>query len=69
MGTDTEEVEANRFAAELLMPRLLVDESVKSKMQQKPHTRDDLVTILAHEFDVSTDAMGYRLINLGIITG
>jgi Zn-dependent peptidase ImmA (M78 family) len=30
-------------------------------------SRDDLVSELAAEFDVSAEAMGYRLINLGIL--
>jgi hypothetical protein len=31
-------------------------------------TREDLITELARIFDVSAKAMGYRLINLGILT-
>jgi Zn-dependent peptidase ImmA (M78 family) len=68
MGTDAEEIDANRFAAELLMPRDLVMKSVSAIIKEKQPTRDELVRRLAREFDVSTDAMGYRLINLGILT-
>lgn len=53
-GTDTEEIFANRFAAALLMPRDLV--------RERP---DRPVSVLAAEFGVSIDAMGYRLANLG----
>lgn len=53
------EVEANQFAAELLMPedkvRQLVDSGTRS------------VEELAGKFDVSADAMRYRLINLGYL--
>ena len=31
-------------------------------------TRDDLIAKLARTFDVSVEAMSYRLINLGILT-
>ncbi|MEV6831873.1 ImmA/IrrE family metallo-endopeptidase [Amycolatopsis sp. NPDC051102] len=68
MGTNTEEIEANRFAAELLMPRALVIHAFEVKLRKSVSSRDELVSELAHEFDVSTDAMGYRLINLGILT-
>jgi Zn-dependent peptidase ImmA (M78 family) len=67
LGTDAQEIEANQFAAELLMPRKFVLDSVATQMSQKPLTRDELVHTLAREFDVSTDAMGYRLVNLGVL--
>jgi Zn-dependent peptidase ImmA (M78 family) len=69
MGTDAEEIEANRFAAELLMPRAMVMKSVSAIVKQTAPSRDELISKLAREFDVSTDAMGYRLINLGVLTG
>jgi len=53
------EVEANAFAAELLMPEILVDACIESGVS----SIDDL----ADEFDVSPDAMRYRLINLDYI--
>ena len=48
---------ANDFAAELLMPAVLVHEAF---------TRTTSVAELAREFDVSQLAMGYRLANLGL---
>lgn len=59
MGSnDPEEVEANRFAAELLMPAKFVKALVE--VQKVRSLRQ-----LARLFDVSTAAMGYRLRNLG----
>ena len=72
MATDTEEIQANTFAAELLMPRELVINSLEEYIDEISKTNramshEDLITSLAREFDVSAEAMGYRLINLGIL--
>jgi len=72
MATGTEEIQANTFAAELLMPRDLIIYSLEKYMDQvsrtnKAMSHEDLITSLAREFDVSAEAMGYRLINLGIL--
>lgn len=57
------EREANQFAAALLMPEKLVRASVENKTKQ-----DQAVIIgqLATEFQVSIQAMSYRLLNLGL---
>ncbi len=52
-----DEVEANHFAAELLMPASLVDKCIESGVR--------VISDLADRFGVSEDAMRYRLINLG----
>ncbi|QYN02762.1 ImmA/IrrE family metallo-endopeptidase [Pseudomonas protegens] len=52
------ERQANEFAAQLLMPESVVRMAAKSN----PNTQD-----LARNFNVSADAMGYRIRNLGII--
>lgn len=67
-ATDTEEIEANSFAAALLMPRTWVQQAVDRELQFGVNDRDDLTQSLAKEFDVSTEAMRFRLINLGIFT-
>ncbi|MGH7510941.1 MAG: ImmA/IrrE family metallo-endopeptidase [Gemmatimonadales bacterium] len=67
LATDREEIQANAFAAALLMPTAMVFESVKREIAQGDIGRDSLIAKLAREFDVSTEAMGYRLINLGIL--
>lgn len=67
-ATDREEIEANAFAAELLMPVRMVLLAVRSIVGDAPHlTADDLVRNLAPRFIVSQQAMRFRLINLGIV--
>jgi Zn-dependent peptidase ImmA (M78 family) len=69
MGTDIEEIEANTFAAALLMPERIVVPYVTDLIQGNGDiTREDLIAELARSFDVSAEAMGYRLINIGILT-
>lgn len=69
MGTDIEEIEANTFAAALLMPERIVLDYVTNLIRANGDiTRDILISELARIFDVSSEAMGYRLINLGILT-
>jgi len=67
LGTDFEEVQANAFAAELLIPRSLVLDSVASSMSTSV-SHDEALARLASEFDVSKEAMSYRLINLGVLS-
>lgn len=57
---DPRERLANRFAAELLMPAALL-------AQQLQHGTAANVQTLAQRFGVSQDAMGYRLLNLGLL--
>ena len=67
-GTDIDEVEANRFAAELLMPRDFVEEEVRKRLERKPTpSRKALVGELAKFFEASPQAMEYRLVNLGFL--
>jgi Zn-dependent peptidase ImmA (M78 family) len=68
LGTDKQEIEANRFAAELLMPqKLLVAELQKELRVGAADSRDALIAKLAKSFSVSVEAMSYRLVNLNII--
>lgn len=53
------EVEANAFAAELLMPDSIIDKCVQLEILS--------IDKLAEIFQVSTEAMRYRLTNLGYI--
>lgn len=69
MATDLQEIEANTFAATLLMPEEVVLDYTTVLMRSNTEiSRDDLITKLARTFDVSVEAMGYRLISLGILT-
>ncbi len=64
-ATDAREIEANAFAAELLMPKTIVRRAFYVAVQSD---RDDaLVGKLATEFEVSRTAMAYRLVNLGLM--
>lgn len=54
-----DEVEANSFAAELLMPEELVDKLIAMRIKS--------IDELANRFNVSEDAMRYRLTNLGYL--
>lgn len=67
-GTDRVEIDANTFAAEVLMPEaavrmhagdLSVDLATDHGLEQ--------IAKLARRFDVSTQAMSFRLQNLGIL--
>ena len=67
-GDDDHEIEANQFAAALLMPRDFVF-SVGRKIVEKDESIgvDDLVEAMAKKFDVSEQAIRLRLVNLGIV--
>lgn len=69
LGEDVEEIEANAFAAELLMPGFMIEESLKKIDFSKIFDYEDLIAKLAEEYGVSTQAMAFRLINLGVIEG
>jgi Zn-dependent peptidase ImmA (M78 family) len=63
-ATDSEEIEANAFAAELLMPESLMRQAV-AKLPKAD--RKALVKRLAEDFHVSRQAMEIRLVNLGVL--
>ena len=65
-GDIRREREANAFAAAILMPKYLVEKEVE-KLDFDLGSDDALAT-LADRFDVSTQAMAYRLANLGIFS-
>ena len=60
-GTKSEEIEANRFAAALLMPEPMVKRAFDDFAFDLADTRDDDLRALAKLFGVSTQAMAYRL--------
>ena len=69
LAIHTEEIEANAFAAELLMPRHHVVKQVTRAMKSNKNvTEPGLIRDLAGRFDVSEQAMGFRLVNLGFIS-
>lgn len=64
-GVDAKEIEANQFAASLLMPAKLVRAQV-ARFGKGPLLEDE-VRELAREFQVSEQAMTIRLSALGLI--
>lgn len=67
-ATNAEEIEANRFAAELLMPSSLVTREASRRLEKNASTsRDLLISEMADAFRVSRQAMEIRLTNLGIL--
>jgi Zn-dependent peptidase ImmA (M78 family) len=70
MGTKHEEIEANAFAAELLMPEEMLRRHAEALVRDDPALpADRLVNRLAREFGVSNQAMEIRLGALGYLSG
>lgn len=68
-GTDMQEIEANAFAAELLMPQQMVLDVVAKAVAKSPRiSADDFIREAASRFEVSVQAMEYRLASLGVIS-
>jgi Zn-dependent peptidase ImmA (M78 family) len=63
-GLDEIEIEANNFAAELLMPTDLLTAEL-DQYGDLIDSDEDVVYELAKKFEVSSTAMGFRLQNLG----
>ena len=68
LAIDFKEIEANKFAANLLMPRRMILQAI-NELVECPYcdSTDTLIQKLAEIFAVSKEAMNFRLINLGII--
>jgi Zn-dependent peptidase ImmA (M78 family) len=68
LGQDSNEIEANQFAAALLMPAAFVSqEGAEFLSKSSTSTVDALVESLARRFEVSAQAIKFRLVNLGVI--
>jgi Zn-dependent peptidase ImmA (M78 family) len=69
LALDPQEIEANAFAAELLMPRRLLLREIAEKVPQGSTAEPrKLIRHLARIFEVSEQAMEFRLVNLGVAT-
>lgn len=67
MATDQEEIDANAFAAALLMPDAWTRSAFEAAVRDsKIDSEDELAEILAARFNVSAKAMHFRLIDLGL---
>jgi Zn-dependent peptidase ImmA (M78 family) len=69
-ATDVQEIEANTFAATLLMPRefLIKDLKLQAGSNGEVELSNDQLSALARKYQVSETAMNFRLINLGLIS-
>lgn len=65
-GDDFKEIQANQFAASLLMPKVELDEAFDALLE-KSQDRKQLIEMLARQFAVSQRAMELRLVNLALI--
>ena len=63
-GTERVEIEANQFAAELLMPRKLIEQTLAGK--QFDIDDDAPIAELAKKFRVSKQTVQYRIRNRGL---
>jgi Zn-dependent peptidase ImmA (M78 family) len=65
-ATDPEEIEANTFAAELLMPEHMLEHDLQQ--HSVDWEDDEFLRSLAERYKVSVQALIFRLINLGYIS-
>ena len=66
-ASDRDEIEANAFAAELLMPLFMLENEPELQRQVIDYEKGDIIDTLADRYKVSSQAMTFRLINLGLI--
>lgn len=69
-ATVSDEIEANAFAANLLMPReyLYADLRAEAGFSGEVEVSQERLQVLARKYQVSPAAMSYRLINLGLMS-
>jgi Zn-dependent peptidase ImmA (M78 family) len=66
MASDIEEIEANAFAAALLMPQQMIRDQVNRLPPGKRREPESTAVALAKIFKVSASALSFRLISLGL---
>lgn len=64
---DLGEIEANKFAAELLMPTNMVHQRIQELPEVLDYEKDAVIRNMAKVFNVSQQAMTIRLVHLGYI--
>lgn len=67
LAVDNQEIEANQFAASLLMPKFFLMPSFFA-VTSREKNRSKIISKLAIKFAVSKKAMEYRLVNLALIS-
>src|SRR5574343_470703 len=65
-GEIKQEREANAFAAALLMPKSLLIREIQKLPFDLADEDENVVVKLAQKFEVSTQAMAFRMANLGL---
>lgn len=65
--TQKEEIEANQFAMELLMPKSFIKSEIRKIRNKGFINRERLIEKMAKKFKVGEEAMAGRLYNLGYI--
>ena len=68
-GEFRREIEANQFAAEILMPKDMVVSAEKDSGDEIDLSDDENIYMLANKFQVSEQALTIRLADLGLIQG
>lgn len=64
-----QEMQANTFAAALLMPEILIEQEFNRLLNSsEPLTEEDIIEELSSGFKVSAISMTYRLINLNLLS-
>ena len=66
-ATDRAEIEANRFAAALLMPAAFIRKDL-TKLIDRGATPETAIDTLSNKYKVSRRAMELRLVNLGYVS-
>ena len=66
LATDEDEIESNAFAAELLMPDFMLEKDLQ-EITAEEDFNEKSIKDLAEKYNVSEQAMTYRLINLGYV--
>jgi Zn-dependent peptidase ImmA (M78 family) len=71
LAVDPDEIEANTFAAELLMPTSMLEQDFHDLVSNWAfdYEDDEFIRELANRYKVSSQAMTFRLVNLGFIEG
>ena len=67
-ANDSFEIEANAFAACLLMPREFLLRDLRTNFNGNLDLSEEHLSTIAKRYRVSTTALNYRLINLGLIS-
>jgi Zn-dependent peptidase ImmA (M78 family) len=68
VANDSLEIEANAFAACLLMPREFLLRDLRVNFKGDLDLSEEHLATIAKRYKVSTTALNYRLINLGLVS-